>query len=113
MVTGSPRSLSMPEVTDIPSALIQARKPTKEMLSSIEVQGGASPAHHSQSYHQRESMRPAERGTLKWSSSKSKRLARVLSSNIVSDGAHAVSSRAKSKHLLQGMQVRSPGRDLT
>lgn len=47
MVTGSPRTLSMPEVTDTQSALIQAQKPTKAMLSSKEVQGGANPAHHS------------------------------------------------------------------
>ncbi|KAG7504509.1 hypothetical protein JOB18_010568 [Solea senegalensis] len=47
MVTGSPRTLSMPEVTDTPSALIQARKPTKSMLPSNKVQGGANPAHHS------------------------------------------------------------------
>ncbi len=47
MVTGSPRTLSMPEVTDTQSALIQARKPTNALLSSKEVRGGANPAYHS------------------------------------------------------------------
>lgn len=36
MVIGSPRTLCMPEVTDTQSVLIQARKPTKAMLSSKE-----------------------------------------------------------------------------
>lgn len=31
---------------------------------------------------------------------------------IVSDGAHTVGSRAKSKHLLQDVLVRSPSQDL-
>ena len=74
MVTGSPRTLNMPEVTDTQSVLIQAKKPTKAMFSSMVVQGGANPAagtpqlitSHHREQQERESMKTAERGTLKW-----------------------------------------------
>ncbi|TNN72660.1 hypothetical protein EYF80_017109 [Liparis tanakae] len=70
IVTGSPRTLGMPEVTDTQSALIQAQKPTKVLLASNKVRGVANPAQLITSHHkerqERESKQTVKRCTLKW-----------------------------------------------